>query len=594
MDVSPAENSNRIVYYKIESNGKEIDKAFRFSYFCSSNLLNHIGKATLKFDTGSVEKMSFDESDGSTFQPGVEIRVYAGYTKGKEELIYEGVIISQSLEIQGTVRPQLVVECRDYTFAATRGRKNAVFEEMCDGDIICKILKPYGLSCTVEKSTMNHHSLIQYYCSDWDFIRARAEANGLVISVKGKNVTVKKPEVNQKAVLNVEYGNDLISFNGSLSATDQYSQVVTNAWDFDNQEVISALASSPTLNNQGDLSASKLQKAGGDKMVYQTDSFIVKSSLKVWADSISLRNGLSRYQGDFSFVGNAAPFPGCIVVLSKLGKRFDGNVYVGGVEHTIEKDLWHTRIIMGLPSDNVTDLPDVVAPAASGYLPGIEGLHIGKVKKVEDDPLSQNRIWIELPLLNGVKNTVWARLSTLYASSNAGSVFLPEAGDEVVVGFFNDDPCSPVILGSLFSKKKVSPYKPGQRNDMKAFVTREKMKIEFNEEKKIITISTPGNNSIEINDDKSRIRLSDQHKNEIVMDRNGILFNSSKDIVLKAKGNISMEAMKMDMNAKLDVGINGMNVKVAAKMGVSMKGNATAELSASGQTTVKGGIVMIN
>ena len=161
-------------------------------------------------------------------------------------------------------------------------------------------------------------------------------------------------------------------------------------------------------------------------------------------------------------------------------------------------------------------------------------------------------------------------------------------------GFFNDDPCSPVILGSLFSKKKVSPYKPGQRNDMKAFVTREKMKIEFNEEKKIITISTPGNNSIEINDDKSRIRLSDQHKNEIVMDRNGILFNSSKDIVLKAKGNISMEAMKMDMNAKLDVGINGMNVKVAAKMGVSMKGNATAELSASGQTTVKGGIVMIN
>ena len=52
--------------------------------------------------------------------------------------------------------------------------------------------------------------------------------------------------------------------------------------------------------------------------------------------------------------------------------------------------------------------------------------------------------------------------------------------------------------------------------------------------------------------------------------------------------------MKMDMNAKLDVGINGMNVKVAAKMGVSMKGNATAELSASGQTTVKGGIVMIN
>ena len=31
-----------------------------------------------------------------------------------------------------------------------------------------------------------------------------------------------------------------------------------------------------------------------------------------------------------------------------------------------------------------------------------------------------------------------------------------------------------------------------QKNNTKAIVTREKMRIEFNEEKKVITISTPG------------------------------------------------------------------------------------------------------
>lgn len=37
-----------------------------------------------------------------------------------------------------------------------------------------------------------------------------------------------------------------------------------------------------------------------------------------------------------------------------------------------------------------------------------------------------------------------------------------------------------------------------------------------------------------------------------------------------------------------------MNVKIQAKVGATVKGNATAEISASGQTVVKGAIVRIN
>ena len=51
---------------------------------------------------------------------------------------------------------------------------------------------------------------------------------------------------------------------------------------------------------------------------------------------------------------------------------------------------------------------------------------------------------------------------------------------------------------------------------------------------------------------------------------------------------------KISCSSKADVSIDGTNVKVQAKIGVSAKGNATAELSASGQTTVKGAMVMIN
>lgn len=122
-----------------------------------------------------------------------------------------------------------------------------------------------------------------------------------------------------------------------------------------------------------------------------------------------------------------------------------------------------------------------------------------------------------------------------------------------------------------------------------------KFLIEYDEEKKLVKISTPGSNKIEISDEKKSITLTDQHNNEIVMDSNGITLNSTKDITLKAKGNISMDAdMKLSGAAKQDVSLDGLNVKVQAKVGASVKGNATAELSASGQTTVKGAMVMIN
>ena len=65
--------------------------------------------------------------------------------------------------------------------------------------------------------------------------------------------------------------------------------------------------------------------------------------------------------------------------------------------------------------------------------------------------------------------------------------------------------------------------------------------------------------------------------------------------MLKAKGDISLEASgKVEVKAKMDMTLEGMNVNANAKVGFAAKGKATAEVSASGQTTIKGGMVMIN
>ena len=50
--------------------------------------------------------------------------------------------------------------------------------------------------------------------------------------------------------------------------------------------------------------------------------------------------------------------------------------------------------------------------------------------------------------------------------------------------------------------------------------------------------------------------------------------------------------MKFDCQA--DIQAQGLNITAQAQVGFTGKGSATAELSAAGQTTVKGALVMIN
>lgn len=119
--------------------------------------------------------------------------------------------------------------------------------------------------------------------------------------------------------------------------------------------------------------------------------------------------------------------------------------------------------------------------------------------------------------------------------------------------------------------------------------------MELDDEKKMITISTPCKNSIVISDDAKGIKVKDQNRNECMMDDKGIKLTSAKDIVLSAKGNIQLDAKgKIAVKATQDVSIEGMNVTAKAQTSLKVTGSASAELSASGQTTVKGAMVMIN
>jgi phage baseplate assembly protein gpV len=339
-------------------------------------------------------------------------------------------------------------------------------------------------------------------------------------------------------------------------------------------------------------------EAGRDLLAFEADLEVSDPDDRGSASSSlpkvqQLTSGPSRLRGRMRFQGSALAEVGRLVDVQGVGKRFSGDVFVTGVTHQLDDGGWTTDIEFGLPLVGSTGRRDGLAPAPFGRLPGIDGLHLGVVRKLDGDPRREHRVQVSVP--SAGLDSVWARLLQVSASNAFGALFAPEIGDEVLLGWFDDDPGDPVVLGSLYSSQHPPPTPLSARNEIKTLVTRCKARLEFNDEDRVITLLTPGGNKMVFSDQDKTIVITDQSRNKVELGPGGITLDSPKDIRIRAKGAITLDAVgAVSLSSKADVDVDGLNVTCTAKAGMVAKGSATAELSASGQTTVKGAVVRIN
>ncbi|MCP4432947.1 MAG: type VI secretion system tip protein VgrG [Gammaproteobacteria bacterium] len=596
MTDSPQLDSSGVIKLSVFSNSAPIDDTISIESIVITQSINKIPHAKITILDGDMPNKDFPVSNDKTFIPGNEIEIKAGYDQS-EDSIFKGIVIRHGLRISGQNNSKLVIECRDKAVAMTIGRHNANYIDSKDSDIITSIISKYGqLNKEVEATTTTHKELVQYYCSDWDFLLSRAEVNGLLICIEDAKLTVKSPQTSATAELALSYGDDILEFQADIDARSQFSAVNAVSWDPDVLAIVEEQAGPASLNRQGNLSSKDLATVVDLKSLrLQSASQLDQSALKDWANGQQIKAGLARIRGNVKFQGNAKARAGSLIDLAGVGERFNGSIFVGSVKHQISQGNWTTEVDFGLPPEWFAEKRDLVAPPASGLIPGVEGLQIGVVMKLDEDPKEQNRIQVSVPILQAETEGVWARLANFYASNTFGNFFIPEIGDEVILGYLNNDPSSPVILGSLYGNKQVPPYEFTANNFTKAIVTKSQLKIEFDDDKKIITITTPGENQFIFSDEDRSIQMQDQNNNKVTLNSDGISLSSPKDIKISAQGQISLDAMdKIDLSAKADISAAGLNVNLDAQVGITAKGSASAELSASGQTTIKGAMVMIN
>ena len=598
MPVSPHDNTDAVVTYRLLFAGQALDDHALCYEIEVRRAIGQIPSARIVLGDGDMPDSSWPLADGSTLLPGTEVEIQAGYG-GVMATLFKGIVVRWQVSVNEQNASRLVLDCRDKAVSMSLQRCNAVYIDQTDSAVMQTLVGQHaGLSADIESTSATHGELVQYYASDWDFLLARAEANGLLVVVTDGTVQAKAPDTSGSAALVVTWGEDLHALQAELDPRWQSDKVNAAAWDPATQAVEEGTAADPNaLTSQGNVSAADVAKmlTGNAKRRLLTGARASADMLKAWGAAEQVKAALARLRGHVRFQGSEKALVGGLLELAGAGERFSGSLLITRVEHRIADGLWMTEAGFGLDPQWHCARSDVMAPPNGARLPGVGGLHVGIVLKLDGDPEEQHRIQIKLPVLDAATNTLWARLLQPYASSGVGAFFAPEVGDEVLVGFFDQDPSCPVVLGSLYSSQRKPPYELEAKNDTKAWVTRAKHKLVFNEADKIITITTPGGNHIELDDKAKCILAEDQHGNQVKLDSSGILLNSIKDVVIKATGDIKATANgNISLAATMDLKASGMNVACEAQVGFTGKGSATAELSAAGQTTVKGALVMIN
>jgi uncharacterized protein involved in type VI secretion and phage assembly len=322
------------------------------------------------------------------------------------------------------------------------------------------------------------------------------------------------------------------------------------------------------------------EKFGVPNLLLQHSGNLSSEELEQWARAQYTKSRLAKLRGRVRFQGVADLKPGDLINVQGVGLRHEGKVFVSAILHEISGGSWYTQVQFGLQQRwFADDYNDVVAPQAGALLPPVHGLQIGVVTALAGDPDSHQRIQVRLPLINAGGEGMWLRLASQDAGSSRGAVWRPEIGDEVVVGFVNDDPRNGVVLGGLHSSANTAPIPPDDKNHEKGWVTRSNMKLVFNDDDKKVVIETPAGKRLTFDEKRDSILLEDEHQNKITMDKNGIVIESGKDITLKATKDIKIE---------------GINIEQKATATFKAESQGQAQLQATADMTIKGTFVRIN
>jgi uncharacterized protein involved in type VI secretion and phage assembly len=167
----------------------------------------------------------------------------------------------------------------------------------------------------------------------------------------------------------------------------------------------------------------------------------------------------------------------------------------------------------------------------------VQGIAIAKVTGRMED----SRYELRFLSMGGNAPSAPARMMMPNAGSKRGMYWMPEIGDEVVVGFEHGDSNAPIILGALYNSESPTPAqaKPSSNNNVRTIVSRSGHEITFDD--------SPGAGKITLKTTDGRsLTLDDTPPGKIVMETSlGLaieLNDATSTLTLRAPLGIRLES----------------------------------------------------
>ena len=462
--------------------------------------------------------------------------------KAANKPIFVGVVTNVQLHREGSDFGCIIVSGYSATYRMETAHSCFSWNDTTIGDVVKKLCAEAKVQLELNPAYKENKDYIcQYEESDFDFIRRLAHQYQEWMYFDGTKLIFGKPRKLADPI-RLEYGTTLSSLDIGLQTLARSEQVFSyhSGADREMQRMTPDLAyghdklageafraslgmfskparqhALPRISNETEL----VNYMGRKQAAETAETHYITAESQV--PTLRVGSVISLYSSFLERVGN-------------LSEESLGDFIIIEITHEVSQGSYYKNRFKAIPATiKAMPSPKVRMPLAETQMATVLS---------NADPEGKGRVRVRMNWQTDGMQTGWVRVmtpdggSSKDVKSNRGFVFIPEVGDQVLLGFRHGDPARPYVMGSLFNGTTGGGGLEG--NHMKSLTTRSGHTIKLND-----SLSSLG------------ITIKDIKGNSIHIDSVGddIIINAKRNITINAGETFTVNAREMEVNIDRDI-----------------------------------------
>ncbi|VXC01730.1 conserved hypothetical protein [Flavobacterium sp. 9AF] len=431
----------------------------------------------------------------------VKIEIKPSSLSTTSPLVFNGIITEAQMIRTSGAAGGIIINGYSPTIVMEGTPKTKSFTDESLSDIVKKLVSSYSqkeLQPSIKvQNNVNLPYTVQYRESDFGFICRLAQKKGQWFYYNGESLIFGTP---QSSNFTLEYGRNLHTFNIEMRAKPLGLEYI--GYDFSTSETQKASTSEVNYQPEG---YSKVMFESSKKLFPETATMLYTHSLEEGSSRTHLldratiqlqsrTSDLVTAKGDTDETGLRI---GDVVSIEEPAFSMTGNLLDGLQEQQFGKyiitDITHVCEESGAYHNSFQAVPEgVMAPPYGNVHQHPVADTQPAIVTANNDPLGLGRVQVKFAWQEG--NTPWIRMTNGHSGGGKGMYFIPEIGEEVLVGFEAGNAEKPFVLGTMYNGNASSGYATSG-NDQKVIQTRSGTKIILNDAQGSVFVEDPSGNT---------------------------------------------------------------------------------------------------